>query len=205
MIRVNLLKTDIKAGDKKTPIGAPVAGPVESKPEKAKKSNVVNLIIFLVIAVLGALAFLQKKSLDSERALLSEAQEQQRVLTPVLQKLELVEQQKIFLESKIGLIEELRGRQAIPLQVLDALSRNLPEWVWLMEATYNAQALEIKGRGLSNIQISEYSKALQKSGLFSDVTISSSNQITVGNNVFQEFILKAQLPAPAATKGPVAK
>jgi len=204
MIRVNLLKTDIKSGDKRAPVGAPEAAPVEAKPEKAKKSNIVNLIIFLVIAVLGALAFLQKKSLDTERALLSEAQEQQRVLTPVLQKLELVEQQKFFLENKIGLIEELRGRQAVPLQVLDALSRNLPEWVWLLEATYKTQTLDIKGRALSNIQISEYSKALQKSGLFSDVTISSSTQITVGNNVFQEFVLKALRPAPAA-KGPVAK
>jgi type IV pilus assembly protein PilN len=206
MIRVNLLKTDIKPGDKRQPVGAPVAAPVEAKPEKAKKSNVVNLVIFLVIAILGALAFLQKKSYDTERALLSEAQDQQRVLTPVLQKLDLVEQQKIFLESKIGLIEQLRSRQAIPLQVLDALSRNLPEWVWLIEATLKTLALEIKGRALSNIQISEYSQALQRSGLFSDVTISSSTQITVGNNIFQEFVLKAQLPAPApAAKGPVAK
>jgi len=203
MIRVNLLKTDIKSGDRKVPVGAPAA-PAEAKPGKAKKSNVVNLVIFLVIAVLGALAFLQKKSLDTERALLSAAQDQQRVLTPVLQKLELVEQQKFFLKNKIGLIEELRSRQAVPLQVLDAVSRNLPEWVWLMEAGYKAQTLDIRGRGLSNIQISEYSKALQKSGLFADVTISSSTQITVGNNVFQEFVLKAQLPAPAA-KGPAKK
>lgn len=204
MIRVNLLKTDIKAGDKRPSVGVPVAAPVEIKPEKPKKSNAVNLIVFLVIAVLGALAFLQKQSIDTERALLSEAQEQQRVLTPVLQKLELVEQQKYFLENKIRLIEELRGRQAVPLRLLDVLSRNLPEWVWLLEATYKTQALDIKGRALSNIQISEYSKALQKSGLFNDVTISSSNQISVGKNVFQEFILKAPLPAPPA-KGPVAK
>nr|HPN17755.1 hypothetical protein [Candidatus Aminicenantes bacterium] len=113
MIRVNLLKTDIKAGDKRPAVGVSVAAPVEIKPEKAKKSNAVNLIIFLVIAVLGALAFLQKQSIDTERALLSEAQDQQRVLTPVLQKLELVEQQKFFLENKIRLIEELRGRQAV--------------------------------------------------------------------------------------------
>ncbi len=52
MIRVNLLKTDIKAGDKRPSVGVPVAAPVEIKPKNRKKSNAVNLIVFLVIAVL---------------------------------------------------------------------------------------------------------------------------------------------------------
>ncbi|MHB8055683.1 MAG: PilN domain-containing protein [Candidatus Aminicenantales bacterium] len=203
MIRVNLLKTDIKGGDRRAPAGAPAVEPIEEKPAKAKKPNTANLIIFLAIIVIGALAFLQKKSLDTERALLAEAQEQKRVLAPVLQKLELEEQQKTFLENKIGLIEELRGRQSVPLQVLDALSRNLPEWVWLMEANLHGTSLDIKGRALSNIQISEYMNALQKSGLFADVSINSTQQVSVGNNIFQEFNLTALFPVPV--KGPVAK
>lgn len=203
MIRVNLLKTDIKGGDKKTPSGAPTIEPIEDKPAKPKKTNTLNLIIFLVIAVIGALAFLQKKSLDTERTLLADAQEQKRILGPVLQKLELESQQKLFLESKIGLIEELRGRQSVPLEVLDALSRNLPEMVWLLEANLHGATLEIKGRALSNIQISEYMNALQKSGLFGEIGINSTQQVTVGNNVFQEFNLTALFPVPV--KAPVAK
>jgi type IV pilus assembly protein PilN len=204
MIRVNLLKTDIKGGDKRTPAGAPAVEPVEEKPGKAKKSNnTINLIIFLVIAVIAALAFLQKRSLDTERTLLADAQEQKRVLAPVLQKLELVAQQKLFLESKIGLIQELRGKQSTPLQVLDALSRNLPEWVWLLETTLRGPTLDIKGRALSNIQISEFMNALQKCGLFADVSINATQQVNVGNNVFQEFTLTAVFPVP--TKGPAAK
>jgi Tfp pilus assembly protein PilN len=203
MIRVNLLKTDIKGGDKRAPAGAPAVEPVEEKVAKPKKTNTINLIIFLAIAIIGALAFLQKKSIDTEKALLSEAQDQKRILAPVLQKLEMEQQQKEFLESKIGLIEELRGRQSVPLQVLDALSRNLPEWVWLLEANLHATTLEIKGRALSNIQISEYMNSLLKSGLFSDVSINSTQQVSVGNNVFQEFNLTALFPVPV--KGPVTK
>ncbi|MBN1938647.1 MAG: PilN domain-containing protein [Candidatus Aminicenantes bacterium] len=204
MIRVNLLKTDIKGGDRKS--AAAAAPPVEARPERAKKSNTINLIFGLLIVVIGALAFLQKKALDTERILLADAQEQQRVLTPVLQKLELVEMQKRFLQSKIGLIEELRTKQSLPLQVLDTISATLPEWVWLLEATFKGMTLDIKGRALSNIQISEYSTVLQRSGLFSEVTITSSNQIVVGRNVVQEFLLKIQLVRPAVSaKGPVPK
>jgi Tfp pilus assembly protein PilN len=204
MIRVNLLKTDIKGGDKKA--AAPTAAPIEAKPEKAKKSNTINLIFGLLIVVLGALAFLQKKALDTERVLLADAQEQQRVLSPVLQKLELVEMQKIFLQSKIGLIEELRGKQSLPLQVLDTISSTLPEWVWILEANLKGMTLDIKGRALSNIQISEYSTALQRSGLFTGADITSSTQMTVGRNVVQEFLIRAQLVPPAVpAKGPVSK
>jgi len=203
MIRVNLLKTDIKGGDKRAPAGAPAVEPDEEKVAKPKKTNTINLIIFLAIAIIGALAFLQTKSIDTEKALLSEAQDQKRILAPVLQKLEMEEQQKEFLESKIGLIEELRGRQSVPLQVLDALSRNLPDWVWLLEANLHATTLEIKGRALSNIQISEYMNSLLKSGLFSDVSINSTQQVSVGNNVFQEFNLTALFPV--AVKVPVTK
>ena len=204
MIRVNLLKTDIKGGDKK--VAAAAAPPVEAKPEKAKKTNTINLIFGLLVVLLGALAFLQKKSIDTERTLLSDAQEQQRVLAPVNQKLELVEMQKTFLESKINLIEVLRSRQSIPLRLLDTISSALPEWVWLIEANFRGLTLEIKGRGISNIQISEYSTVLQKSGLFSEVTVASSNQMNIGRNVVQEFLIRAQLmpPAPVA-KGPVSK
>ncbi len=204
MIRVNLLKTDIKGGDKKA--AAAAAAPIEAKPEKAKKSNTINLVFGLLVVVLGALAFLQKKSLDTEQLLLSDAQEQQRVLSPVLQKLEMVELQKTFLESKIGLIEELRGKQSLPLRILDIVSASLPEWVWLMEANLKGLILDIKGRALSNLQISEYSTALQRTGLFTEVTITSSNQTTIGRNIVQEFLIQAKLVPPAVpAKGPAPK
>jgi len=198
MIRVNLLKAEAKTVEKK---GA-AAEAAEPKAEAAKKSsNIGNLILFGVIVIVGSLAFLQKRALDNEHALLAEAQEQQRVLTPVLQKLDMVEQQKIFLEKKIGLIEDLRGRQAVPLQILDTLTRGLPDWVWLVDATLQLRNLDVKGRAISNIQISDYAKALQKSGLFSTVTVVSTQQRSVGTNVFVEFVINAVIlessPKPA--------
>jgi type IV pilus assembly protein PilN len=199
MIRVNLLKSEAKAVEKKG-----VGAAAEPKTEKSKKNNIGNLVVFLAIVVVGALAFFQKQALDGEKALLSAAQEEQRVLTPVLEKLDLVEQQKEFLQKKVDLIEELRNKQAVPLHILDTLTRGLPDWVWLTEANLNGRALTLKGRALSNLQVSDYMNALQRSGLFSEVSIVSTQQINVGPNNVQEYTLNALLPAPAA-KTPEAK
>jgi type IV pilus assembly protein PilN len=194
MIRVNLLKSEAKAVEKKG-----VGAAAEPKTEKSKKNNIGNLVVFLAIVVVGALAFFQKQALDGEKA-----QEEQRVLTPVLEKLDLVEQQKEFLQKKVDLIEELRNKQAVPLHILDTLTRGLPDWVWLTEANLNGRALTLKGRALSNLQVSDYMNALQRSGLFSEVSIVSTQQINVGPNNVQEYTLNALLPAPAA-KTPEAK
>jgi Tfp pilus assembly protein PilN len=205
MIRVNLLKSDTKTVEKKGPVA-----PDEPKAEKLPKSNIINLIIVLVIIVLGSLAFLQRKALNTEKNLLAAAQEEQRILTPVLQKLELMEQRKVYLEKKIGLIQELRSRQSIPLQILDTLTRGLPDWVWLINASLHDRALVITGRAQSNLQISEYANALQKSGIFSIVTVVNTQQKSIATNVIVEFTINATILPPSATpaiepkKGPEA-
>ena len=51
----------------------------------------------------------RRRSLDSERGLLADAQAEKARLQPVVAKLELLEQQKVFLEKKIGLITEPQG------------------------------------------------------------------------------------------------
>jgi Tfp pilus assembly protein PilN len=199
MIRINLLKSEAKTVEKKS-----VSAAAEPKADKSKKNNLVNLIVFLAIVVVGALGLLQKKALDTEKSLLSAAQEEQRLLIPVLEKLDLVEQQKLFLQKKVDLIEELRNKQAVPLRILDTLTRGLPDWVWLTDVSLNGLTLTLKGRALSNLQISDYMNALQRSGLFSVVSIISTQQINVGPNLVQEYTLNALLPAPAA-KTPEAK
>ncbi len=150
------------------------------------------------------LAFLQKQSIDTERALLSEAHEATALQRRKHSKLELVEQQILPREQDPADRGASGAGKPSPSGCSTPFPGICPSGFGSWKRQYKTQALDIKGRALSNIQISEYSKALQKSGLFNDVTISSSNQISVGKNVFQEFILRAPLPAPPA-KGPVAK
>ncbi|MCX6563735.1 MAG: PilN domain-containing protein [Candidatus Aminicenantes bacterium] len=193
MIRVNLLKAERKEIETKD------AGPLEPEVKVKKKRPVGNLVIFFIILLLAALAYMQQKALKTERGLLNSALEEKRQLEPVLAKLDQVEQQKTFLQKKIGLINLLKARQSGAVQILEALSAALPEWVWLTEATLARQNLQIRGRALSNIQISDYIRNLEKSGIFDSVGLLGSAQKNLGGNTFLEFSLSADVAPPPAS------
>ena len=190
MIRVNLVKSekkDIEENDLSYP----------AEPKGKKKAPLGNLLLALAIVVVGALAFLQKTGLDTERTLLAEARTEKAKLQPVVVKLDQVEQQKAFLEKKIGLINGLKARQGGAVRIMEEISRDLPDWVWFTEANLRPQGLELKGRALSNIQISDFMRNLEKSGLFGNVSLGGSIQRTSGANSYLEFTVTAGIVPPA--------
>lgn len=197
MIRVNLLKIEKKE------LEAKPAALFEAEAKAKKKAPKGNLVIFLVLILLAVLAYLQNKDLKAERALLGAALEEKKTLEPVLTKLEQVELQKSMLEKKIGLINQLKAQQGDAVKIMTELSTCLPDWVWLTEASLGRQSLQIKGKALSNILISDYMRNLENSGLFGAVSLLGSAQKTQGNSQFFEFALSANMlppqePAPPA-------
>ncbi len=209
MIRVNLLKTERKEVEEgpRVPLEASAEKPFKEKTPGKKagpRTPPGNLIAFLIVAVLGALAFLQKQSLDKERNLLAEAQAEQQRLQPIVEKLDAIEWQKTYLEKKLSLIHELRAQQGTAVHILNELSRNLPDWVWLTEVTLNRTGLQIKGRALSNVLISDYVRNLESCGLYATVGIINTQVRSESNNSFLDFTLSATLVPPVLTEAAAA-
>ena len=74
------------------------------------------------------------------------AQQQQRQLQPVLAEVKQFEGQRAQLQQRVQLIEQLRAGQTIPVQLLDHLSRSIPELLWLTDMEQKGDALTIQGR-----------------------------------------------------------
>ncbi len=190
MIRINLLKPESKDVREAQPAAA-----VEAKP-KAKLGNLGALILVLAVAGLGAYYFLQKQKMDEERELLARAQQEKEKLQYVIQKLDEVQSQKASLERKISLINWLKAQQDRPVRLMDALSRSLPDWVWLTEATYGPQGVQIKGKALSNNLIADYMSNLEASPTLTNVYLVSSTQASSGKEQVLDFTLLAALEVP---------
>jgi Tfp pilus assembly protein PilN len=189
MIRVNLLKSEKKEVERK-------AYPTEGEgKETKKKGSTAGLLVLFVIVLVAALALFQKRALDRENVLRAQALDAQAALAPVIATLADVEQSKTILEKKVALIQSVRLQQALPLRILEEIGKCLPDWVWLGEATLRNRLLEIKGRALSNVQISDYMDALQKTGLFESVGLVSSQQRVMPSNTVVEFTLNANFPS----------
>jgi Tfp pilus assembly protein PilN len=199
MIHINLLKPEKR---KLKEVSAPLA---EAAPKK--KPEIGNLVLLLLIVIVAALFFLQKQAVNRERSLLAQAQEEKGKLQYVVATLKQLEQQKASLESKIGLINQLMSHQDAIVRIMGELSASLPEWVWLQEATYNNQALTIKGKALSNNLIADFIANLENCPSFSNVNLVSSTQRTIQSRQYLEFSLTAGVVLQNETppEGPAAK
>jgi len=189
MIRINLLKVEKKEVEAAPPLA-------ETEVKTKKKAPGGNLIIVFALILLAALAFLQKKALNNERGLLDKAKEEKQKLESVLTKLDQVEEQRLFLQKKIDLINQLQARKSGAVRIMEELSASLPDWVWLTEVSVNPQTIQIKGKALSNIQISDYMRNLERSGLLDAFSLLDSTQKTQGANQYLEFSISANRVAP---------
>jgi type IV pilus assembly protein PilN len=191
MIRINLLKPE-KKEIREEPTG--LAPEIKEK----KRTHFASLLILLAIAAVAALYFLQDKAIKTETDLLNVAQEEKRQLQYVLAALEKLEEQKSILERKINLINHLKAQQEIAVRTMDALSKNIPGWVWLTETSYEAQEITIKGRALSNNLIADYVYNLENSPHLSNVKIESINQRSQQeSSPYLEFSLTAVYDLPS--------
>jgi Tfp pilus assembly protein PilN len=189
MIRINLLKPG-----KKEVSEAPAAPEPEFR--EKKRQFPYMLIFLLVIVLIGALFLLQKRELDNEKALLEDAKAEKQSLQYVLTKLEDLERQKQVLSRKINLITRLKSRQGIGVIIMDELSKNLPDWVWLTEVDFKDYNLLIKGKSLSNNLIADYISNLEESKYFNNVDLISSTLREVRNNKYLEFSMNASFVLP---------
>lgn len=193
MIRINLLKPEAKEFKE----GPPLPGPEV----RAKKAfPLTTLVVLFIIIVLAAAFFFQKRMMDKERSRLAAAQAERSKLQYVIAKLDQLEQQKAVFEQKINLITQLKAQQNTAVNIMDELSKRLPDWVWLTEVSFEGQLVQLRGNALSNNLIADYIFNLQNSPHFTTVNLISSTQKTVRNSQYLEFSLTLSYVLPAAAQ-----
>ena len=82
------------------------------------------------------------------------AQREQARLASLLTEVTQFEAQRAQLQQRVRLIEELRAGQSVPVQILDHVSRSIPEMLWLTEMDQTGAALTIQGRSTTLMGVS---------------------------------------------------
>lgn len=198
MIRINLLKPETKEIRDAEAVAAP-----EFKPEK-KSPKIGNLIFLALILVLIGFFWVQKRARDNETRLLDAARIEKQRLAYVTAKLDEVTKQRVALIQKITLINALKSQQDLAVRIIDAISRNLPDWVWLTESSFDSKGVQIKGKAISNNLIADYISNLEASDVFENVNLISSTLRKDQRTEFLDFALSMSLeqPTPAALAPP---
>ena len=133
-------------------------------------------------------------------------------LRGLLMEVQQFEARKAQLTQRVQLIEQLRGGQSVPVQLLDHVSRSLPDMLWLTSMVQNGPELTIQGRSTTLIALSDFVNNLGTNPLLikpieivnSEVDPSSKNvaQASGGSPAVEmvRFTVKAQV-AGVAPKG----
>ncbi len=96
---------------------------------------------------------------------LADAQQQLAQLQPVLIQLQRSQQRQQALQQRVALIEQLRVGQSLPVQLLDHVSKSLPEMLWLTQMNQVNSEVTIEGRSTTLISLSDFVGNLGTSAL----------------------------------------
>jgi type IV pilus assembly protein PilN len=84
------------------------------------------------------------------------ARQEQARLKSLLTEVQQFEAQRGQLQQRVQLIEQLRAGQSVPVQLLDHVSRSVPDMLWLTDMEQTAEALTIQGRSTTLIALSDF-------------------------------------------------
>ena len=77
-------------------------------------------------------------------------------LRSLLTEVQQFEARRAQLTQRVQLIEQLRGGQSVPVQLLDHVSRSLPDMLWLTSMVQTGADLTIQGRSTTLIALSDF-------------------------------------------------
>lgn len=168
--------------------------------------------LILVATVLGVGWWFWSLREESSRldAEVAAAQQESARLQSLLGEVKEFEAQRTRLQQRVALIEQLRSGQSIPVQLLDHVSRSVPDMLWLTSMQQEASQVTIEGRATTLIALSDFVGNLAGSALLRKPIeiVNSQVQAAVGTGAqagpeLIQFAVRAQINSPAlAAAGP---
>lgn len=189
MIRINLVGVERRHA-KTTPLVDPAA------------RVTLGCSLVLVAAVVGIGWWYWSLGVAASRldADVRAAEREQTRLRTVIAEVQRFEQRRAQLEERVGLIGRLRGGQSLPVQLLDHVSRSLPEMLWLSAFEQEGPVVTIEGRSTTLIGLSDFVRNLGSSALLQKPIEIVDSQVVVEKAANGEpeievirFTVKAQI------------
>ncbi|PYQ02538.1 MAG: hypothetical protein DMF82_15800 [Acidobacteria bacterium] len=174
MIRVNLLAPERPTKTKKTRSAVSVA------------PGAVQVYLFLALFAGGALVLCAALWWYESTKL------KKLELQAIKVQVDALEAKRRTFQQKVDLIERLKAEQSAPVHMLDEISKNLPDFVWLTSMDQTGPIVKLGGQSSGLTSVADFISALQRSGWFPLVDLVSSAE---ANNIIT-FNLQATFKSP---------
>ena len=185
MIKINLLAVDRERTKRK------------AKFQIGQKATIGSSLILVVTALLLGWWYwsLKNDSADLDQQIVDAQRETVRLQSVIMQ-VRQFEAQRAQLQQRVTLIEQLRKGQTGPVHLLDAISRSLPDTMWLTELRQTGTDVFIDGQCTTYTALSDFVSALEGTGLFQppvEIVDSQAQASTATTPELVRFSMKARL------------
>lgn len=186
MIKINLL-----AERKQLKTRAPSVAKIDTG-GSGGQSVVLGAILLLAVAATGGWWYMLGGEIKSLKRQHTEADAELARLAEIRKKGDEYKNRKALLSRKIDLITDLKKKQAVPVHILDQVSKNLPSFLWLESLTSSGDAITISGKATNYNSVSNFYNNLTEVGYFQNVELGRTYEVAEG----VAFSLKCSFVAP---------
>jgi len=176
LIKINLVR------EGRTVRGAGAAPGAAAAAAVGGPSNLNNLLIVgglvLGIVVAGGWWFVKNSTLKSRQETVGNKQAEADRLQNIIKQVDDYTKRKDSLQKRIDLINQLKQNQKGPVKIMDRISQDLPDLVWLDRMTMSGGLVTLSGRGLNPNAIANFVDNVKNDPLFEEPELSAVNQVT---------------------------
>lgn len=198
MIKINLVREGRAvrgAGAAPGPAAAAAAGAPSS----------LNNILIIAGVLIGALVaggwwFMKNSELNRLNDTVAGKEAEATRLQAIIKQVEEFQHRKDSLQKRIDLINQLKQNQKGPVRVMDQISRDLPDLVWLDRMSVSGTMIQLGGRGLNPNAIANFVDNLKNDPLFTEPDLHSVNQVSAAPLVYS-FDMSFQFTYTPKTTG----
>ena len=175
MIRINLVGEGRKPVVAKSPTSR---GPFFEEMMSGENAAVYWLLVPVALALIvgGIYWWTLRGTIADNRDVIAERQRRVNELQEIIARVEAYEREAAELERKIEVITELKDNQRGPVEMMDTISRALPELLWINRLDQNGERIQIDGQALNFNAISNFIEALDDSSLFMEPELNDSQE-----------------------------
>lgn len=173
MIRVNLV-AERKAEKTKKPLFAFPSG------NEALANLAMASVIVGAVLLCGWQYVSLRTTLSGLNTRIAEGNRERERLKDILRKAEEFKAQRELLKKKVDLITSLKKNQAVPVHLLDQMSRNLPEFLWLEQVSERSNKISLAGKATTYNAVSNLYNNLTDSPFFADVVLGTTQVANEG-------------------------
>jgi len=149
----------------------------------------INNIIVLGCLILGLLValgywFWHKRELKARENIVAERTIEAQKLESIINEVEQYQRRKDNLQQRIDLINQLKQNQKGPVRIMDQVSLDLPDLVWLDAMDISGGRIALSGRGLNPNAIALFIENVKNDPYFEEPQVGAVSQISTSPLVY---------------------